>query len=102
TAIHLVVSILNWTATTLVDCRFGGGQRVMILHEPLYTVVVSAFLVGGERHNQIPVGLITLLLQANESCNPDGGHCFIVACSSSVEESVFFGKLERIQRPVFS
>ena len=53
-----------------------------------------------ERKDQVAVGCVTFLPQADKSGHPHGSHGFIVRCSASVKIAAFLCEHERVNRPV--
>ena len=94
---------VGFAPAALVQRQFRVDQFAMILEQPIDAVVgAAAFFVGGERHDDVAVGLETLSLVANQVRDPDGRLRLVVAGAASVEEAVLFGELKRIHAPVFA
>ena len=83
--------------------QYSASIRVaVIFDEPIDPVEIAAFFVGGERENQIAVGLVVLFLHANELGDEDGVAFLHVVGAATVEVAVLFDELKRIGGPVFA
>jgi hypothetical protein len=81
----------------------GVDETALVLEEPLDAVErTAAFLVGGERNDEVAVRLEPFALEANEIGDPDRGLGLIVACAAAVEVAVLLDEGERVHAPVFA
>src|SRR5215467_14522258 len=75
----------------------------MIGNEPIHAVEgAAAFFIGGERDDNVAVGLEAFFFVLNQVGKPDGGLGFIVAGAAAVEVAVALVELEGIHAPVFA
>ena len=74
----------------------------MIFEQPVNAIGGAAFFVGGEREDEIAIGLVILLLQANEGGGEKCVAIFYVARAAAVVVAVFFDELEGVHGPVFA
>ena len=76
----------------------------MVLEQPLdpERVAVEDFLVGLERQDDVAIGLVALLLVADQVGDKGRRHVFVVAAAARIEIAVLLDQLERIDRPVLA
>ena len=101
--LYLVGQVLALAArapAAFIDCHLGIDQIAMVLHQPVDAVELTAFLVGGQRENQIALGREVLFFQANQVGQELRGHALVVARAASVEPAVMLQKREGIDRPI--
>ena len=72
----------------------------MVLQQPVDAVRLTAFLVGGKRQDEVAIGLVALLLQANKGGDQDGVAFLHVLGATAVEVAILFDKLKGIGGPV--
>ena len=99
---HALVAVSFEFAAVEIDAVFGVDPIAMIFHEPIDAVEIAAFFIGGEREDQIAVGLVVLFLHANEVGDEDGVAFLHVVGAAPVEVAVFFDELKGIGGPVFA
>src|SRR5579872_7199453 len=97
-----MVAISFEFAAVEIDAVFGVDPIAMIFDEPIDAVEIAAFLIGGERENQVAVGLVVLFFHANEVGDKDGVAFLHVVCAATVEVAGLFNKLKRVSGPVFA
>ena len=72
-----------------VQANSASIELALVLQQPLDAVVrAAAFLVGGERDDDVAVGLEAFALVANEIRDPDGRLRLVVARAAAVEVAV--------------
>ena len=99
---HALVAVSLEFAAVEIDAVFGVDPVAMIFHQPIDAVEIAAFFVGGEREDQVAIGLVVLFLHANEVGDEDGVAFLHVVGAAAVEVAVFFNELKRIGGPVFA
>src|SRR3984957_95592 len=80
---------------------FGVDQIAMVAQQPVDAVVVSAFLVGGKRQDQVAIRFIAFFLEAQHHGHQYRVAVFHVGGAAAVEIAIFFQKPEGIDGPVF-
>src|SRR5262249_18113064 len=99
--VHQFVAVAHFAPPAFVQTVLGLDERAVILEQPVHAVVgAPAFLVGGERDDQVARGLPRFALIANQIGEPDGGLRLVVARAAAVEESALLVELEGIHGPV--
>jgi hypothetical protein len=74
----------------------------VVFHQPVHAVEAAAFLVGGQREDQIAIRREPFLLQPNQVGDELRRHPFVVSGPAAVEIAVLLEKRERIERPVLA
>src|SRR5215472_3936586 len=75
----------------------------MIGEEPVHTIEgPAALFIGGERDDDVAIGLEPLFFILNQVGEPDGGLGFVVAGAAAVEIAVALVELKRVHAPVFA
>jgi hypothetical protein len=97
-----VLPLAHVAAAAFVDRVLGVDQIAMVLDQPVDAVEVAAFLVGGERENQIAIGRVAFLPEPNQVGDELRRHRLVVAGAAAVEEAVPLQEDERIERPVLA
>ena len=85
------------SAATLVDDERRVDEVVMILEQPVDAVGAAAFLVGGERDDDVAVGDDALAHHPDRVGDEDRRHCFIVGGAAAVVVPVTLREHERIE-----
>ena len=85
-----------------IDHELRIDQVAVVLDEPVRAVAAAALLVGGEREDDVAVGLVALLLHAQQRCHHDGIVALHVRGATAVEVAVLLGELEGIEVPVLA
>ncbi len=89
-------------AAVEIDAVFGVDPIAVIFHKPIDAVEIAAFFVGGQREDQVAIGLVVFFLHANEVGDEDRVAFLHVVGAAPVEVAVFLNELERIGGPVFA
>ncbi len=71
-----------------------------MLHQPIGPVEFAAFFIGGERQNQVALGLVALAMQAQKGSHQRGVGVLHVLRAAPVVVAVLLDKLEGIGGPV--
>src|SRR5437762_2456785 len=100
--VQQILPVLDQAFAALVQRKFRIDQIAMILDNPVDAIVVAGFFIGRECDDQVAIGHVAFLLKANERRDPYGSHGLVVGTAAAVEVTVFFGELERIQRPILT
>src|SRR4029077_4759921 len=75
----------------------------MVLDQPVDAVVrTAAFLIGGERHNDVAVRLEPLSPVADQICDPDSGLRLVVSGSAPVKKALLLNELKWVRAPVLA
>src|SRR6266852_9407758 len=77
-----------------VDAVFSVAQRVVLLDEPLDTIVVAAFFVGGKRQDHVAVRRPAFFLEPNKICDQDRVAIFYVRRAPAVKIAIHFIQLK--------
>ena len=85
-----------------IDDVFGVDETALVLDEPVDAVRLAAFFVGGEREDEIAIGLVAFFLEADEGGDENGIALLHVLRAAAVVVAVFFDELEGIGGPVFT
>src|SRR5580704_6302369 len=95
-SISLELSAIEIDAVLRVD------PLAMIFHQPVDAVKIAAFLIGGQRQNQIAIGLVILFLHANEVGDEDRVSLLHIVGAAPVEVAILLNKFKGIGRPVLT
>src|SRR5580693_1259883 len=74
----------------------------MVLDQPGDAVECAALFIGGERQDQVAIGLVMLLLQAKKGRDQKRVAILDVSCAAAVKVAVLLDELERVDRPVLA
>src|SRR5262249_28977933 len=85
-----------------IDAVFRVDQIAVVLNQPLHTVGLPAFFVGGEGQNQIAGGNPAFLLEPQKVCYKYGIALLDVRGATTVEEAVDLIEFEWVHGPVFA
>src|SRR5262249_41875689 len=98
------LAVLHRDAAAFVQRELRVDQLAVVLEQPADAVFVAVadFLVGGQRENEVAVGAIALLFEADEGGDQGGGHVFVVGGAAGVEVAVLLDELIGIGGPVLA
>ena len=74
----------------------------MVLDQPTHAVTAATLFIGGQRDDDVAVGLKVLLLELNQVGDENRRHRLVVGGAARIEVAVTFDELERIEvgRPI--
>ena len=99
---HRLAVIAQNAPAVVVENELSVHKIPMVLQKPVDAVRRAAFLVGGERENNVTVGYIPLFLEADQSNRHDGIPALHILRAAAIVEAVFFDELEWIGCPIFA
>ena len=83
-----------------VEHIFGIDEVAMVLDQPVDAIRFAAFLIGGEREDDVAIGLKAFAVQAEEGLDQDGVGLLHVLGAAAVVVAVFGYELEGVGGPV--
>ena len=98
-----MAAVLDFAAAGVaIDGVRGVDEVAPVLHQPLDAVIVAALFVGGERQDEVAIGPVILLLEADEIGEQEGDVGLHIGSAAAVEPAVGFAKLKGIEGPVLA
>src|SRR5688572_14710523 len=91
---------LHMAFAAFVQRVLGVDQVTALRKKPLHAIGVAALFVGGQRNDQVTIGHITLLAEADQGSHPNCRHGLVVGSPAAPEISFLLDERERIDRPV--
>ncbi len=86
--VRYFLAVRRLAPSTFVERELSVDQIAMILKQPVDAVVgTTAFLVGGERDDDVAIRLEAFTLVANEVGDPDRCLRFVVASAATIEDN---------------
>src|SRR6476646_6562918 len=85
-----------------VDAVFGVDPVAMIFGEPLHTIGLPAFFIGGESNDQVALWDPAFFFQADEIRDQDGIALLDVRRAATIKEAIHFIELEWVHGPVLA
>jgi hypothetical protein len=101
-AVVEVAPVLDLAASAFVEGQLRVDEVAVVLDQPVHAVGGARLLVRGQGDDDVAVGTIAFLPQADEGGDPDRGHGLVVARAAAVEEAVLLEEGEGIAGPVLA
>ena len=98
------LAVAQRAAAAFVDGELGVDQVAMVIEQPVRAVVrrIGQLLVGGERQDDVAVGLEAFLGILDQVGDEDRRHRLVVDRAAAAEIAVDLLQLERIEIPVLA
>ena len=100
--VRQVLALADVAAAAFVERELRIDQVLVVLDQPLGAVEIAAFLVRGQRQDQIAIRCEAFFLQPDQVGDEMRRHRFVVGRAAAVEEAVLLNQGERVHRPVLA